>query len=129
MFEPGMIVNVLPEKDGSNFANPNCWTVVGPTRHAAVLVVAEPEHGTTCHVHVDRLALPWVQPVAVEDVAVGLFEAWTGLPLCWCDAHGWQVVTHEWSGPGFTGAPIGGWTLACGCSDVDLSADTLEWVR
>lgn len=54
-FEPGTVVDVLPESDGTNFAQPHGWTVVGPTRHPYAVVLREPDHGTTVHVAVDRL--------------------------------------------------------------------------
>jgi hypothetical protein len=52
---PGLVVDILPAKDGSNFGNAKGWTVVGPTRHPYNVVVREPDHGTTCHVDIDRL--------------------------------------------------------------------------
>jgi hypothetical protein len=42
---------------------------------------------------------------------------------------GQQVVISSGAGPGFTGAPIYWWTLACGHQDVDLDEDTLDAVR
>lgn len=50
-------------------------------------------------------------------------------PLVRCEAHGIQQVIESGCNPGFTGASIYWDKLACGCCDVDDSADTLEAVR
>jgi hypothetical protein len=42
---------------------------------------------------------------------------------------GEQQVVEQGSNPGFTGAPIHWWRLACGHSDMDTSADNLEAAR
>lgn len=54
-FEPGTVVDILAERDGSNFSDPHGWTVVGPTRHDYAVVVRDPRYGTTVHINVARL--------------------------------------------------------------------------
>lgn len=39
--------------------------------------------------------------------------------------HSWQLVTTWGRTPGFTGAPIWFWSLACGCDLADTSRDNL----
>lgn len=59
-----------------------------------------------------------------------------GIAECHCpdlaecpNGHGMQEVTESSSNPGFTGAPIYFWRLACGCQDQDLSEDNLDAAR
>jgi hypothetical protein len=49
-------------------------------------------------------------------------------PTAACPQHG-EPVEPEDAHAGFTGAPIFVTTFACGCQDVDASADSLESVR
>jgi hypothetical protein len=58
-----------------------------------------------------------------------VLELMMNRPVASCDEHGWVTVTEHSSGPGFTGAPIYWWTLSCGCSDNDTSADNLDAAR
>lgn len=46
-----------------------------------------------------------------------------------CETHGMQDVVESVTVPGFTGAPISFWTLACGCQKANLTADSAEAVR
>lgn len=56
-FAAGTVVDILPDKDGCNYAHNKGWTVVGPTRHAYAVVVREPDYGTTMHINTNRLAV------------------------------------------------------------------------
>jgi len=63
------------------------------------------------------------------DEGAYVLEALLGAPIDQCNTHGWQLITTSGSGPGFTGARIYWWELACGCSGGDFSADNLEAAR
>ena len=40
-----------------------------------------------------------------------------------CPEHGWQAVTGSGSYTGFAGGGCSWWTMACGCTSADESAD------
>lgn len=52
---PGTVVNILPRPDGTNYTYHDGWTVVGPSRHSYLVVVREPEYGTTVEVERERV--------------------------------------------------------------------------
>jgi hypothetical protein len=55
-FEPGQAVEVLPAKDGSNYAGAaDGWAFVGPTRHSYNAVIRETRYNTTVHIERNRL--------------------------------------------------------------------------
>lgn len=54
-FDPEQPVTVLPAKDGSNYADPDGWVFVGPTRHPYSAVIRELRYNTTVHIDRDRL--------------------------------------------------------------------------
>lgn len=54
-----------------------------------------------------------------------LTDLWARDDRAECLIHGMQRVVDQGSGPGFTGARIHWWTLACGCQQADTTADNL----
>lgn len=54
-FDKDQPITVLPAKDGSNYADPDGWVFVGPTRHAYNAVIRETRYNTTVHIERNRL--------------------------------------------------------------------------